>query len=283
MFYNYGKNYFMALENYNLNDLNSFQFFEFLRGYIEVNSKLILPTNITNYLKNIDNIYDKYPLLIIYFKKTNTDNDILLNKLLNLFNDELNIDYKIDVKNKIFNKFRYNFIIKLENYNVLNLLSKIYPPDIDKNEIDEYLYSLYLNLSNYRYINYDIENDNLQYFIPKCKINLIHPGAIMPYKDKASDIGYNINLIQRYQMISDNIIIYNTGINITPQYGYYYKLLPYYKLSLDGYILGTYYEEKNKNLLITLIKIDKSLPDIKLPYICSVMILKEMKHFELIS
>lgn len=285
MYYNYGRNYFLSLDNYNINDSNTTNILEFLRGYIELHSHIILPINDSNYLKNINYVYNKYPLLILYFRKIESTDNILIERILKLLNNELNISYEIENKIKIYNKIKYHCLIKLENYNVLNFLSKIYPPEIDKNEIDEYTYSLYLNLSNYRYINYDNENDTLQYFIPKCKIKLIHPAAIIPTKKNASDIGYNISIIKLHKIISDNIFIYDTGLEITPQYGFFYKLEPTELLATHGYILGTSINNnqiKNKTLLITLIKIDKELQDIKLPYNCCILLLKELKHYELL-
>jgi len=286
MFYNYGKNYFMSIDNYNFTTYTTENILDFLRGYIELHSKLILPNNIINYNKNINNLYDKYPLLNLYIRKKEDIDNILLDRIIKLLSKELYIEYSIEFKNKSYNKIKYNVIIKFENYHVLNFLSKIYPPNIDKNDIDEYLYSLYLTLSNYRYINYDTENDTMQYYIPKCKIELIHPGAIKPNKEYASDIGYSINIIQRTKQISDKIFIYDTGLKITPQYGYFYELLPTTQLAIHGYLLGTQYndfnQKNNNTLLITLIKIDNELPDIKLPYNCCIMLLKEMKHYELI-
>lgn len=285
MYYNYGRNYFLSLDDYDLTNLNKQNILEFLRGYIELHSNIILPINDSNYLKNINYVYNKYPLLILYFRKIESADNILIDRIIKLFTNELQISYEIENKTKIYNKIKYHCLIKLENYNVLNFLSNIYPSDIDKNEIDEYTYSLYLNLSNYRYINYDNENDTLQYFIPKCKIKLIHPAAITPTKKYASDIGYSVSIIKLYKMISDNIFIYDTGIEITPQYGFYYKLEPTELLATHGYILGTSItnnQKKNQTLLITLIKIDKDLPDIKLPYNCCILLIKELKHYELI-
>lgn len=284
MFYNYGKNYFLSLDSYNLKDLSTTEILEFLRGYIELHSNIILPTNVTNYLKNINSIYDRYPLLMLYFRKTENIDNILIDRVLRLLTSELQISYEIESKPKIYNKIKYQLVLKLTNNNVLNFLSQLYPSDIDKNDIDEYTYSIYLNLSNYRYINYDNENDTLQYFIPKCKINLIHPAAKKPTKQHASNIGYNISIIKLHKMISNKIIIYDTGIQIIPQFGYYYKLEPTSLLSTHGYILGTHVDsnQKNKTLLITLIKIDNELPDIKLPYNCCILLMKELKHYELI-
>ena len=281
MYYNYGRNYFLSLDFYDIKGLNYDEILDFLRGYIEVYSNIILPMNVSNYFQNINNIYDKYPLLIIYLRKTENIDNILINRIIHLLDNELKIEYIIENKQKIYNKIKYQLSIKLENNNVLNLLSNLYSPNVDKNEIDEYIYSIYLNLSNYKYINYDNENDTLQYYIPKCKIKLNLSYAIKPSKKYASDIGYNIYIIKLNKIISDKIKVYDTGLQIIPQYGYYYKLEPTSLLAIHGYILGTYIANNEQNLLITLIKIDKDLPDIKLPYNCCIMLLKEMIHYEL--
>jgi hypothetical protein len=147
-----------------------------------------------------------------------------------------------------------------------------------------------MTLSNYKYINYDLENDTLNYLLPKCTIKLLNSSAIMPTKSNASDIGYDITIIKRYKTISDKIIVYDTGIQFIPQFGYYFELIPKFNLSITGYMLVNSVGIidkidliENKTLLISLIKIDKSLPDLKLPFTCCQIILKERSHFELIE
>lgn len=285
MLFLYGKNYFLSIDKHDFKKLDTEQILYFLRGYIELNSNIIVPINEDSHLKNINELYTEYPLCILYFRKIeNIDND-LIDRVLKLLSDELKLSFKIENKFEIYNKIKYHYIIKLKNYNVLNFLSRIYPIDIDKNEVDEYTYSIYSSLTNYRYISYDIDNDTIQNHIPKCTIEYIHPAAIKPYKDYASDVGYKIFIIELYKMISNKIFIFNTGIKINPQFGYYYKLEPPSLLAQHGYILGSSINEdqKNKTLLITLIKVDKSLPDIKLPYHCSYLILKEFKHYEILN
>ena len=46
--------------------------------------------------------------------------------------------------------------------------------------------------------------------------------------------------------------------------------------------MDIYWEQKkDKTLLITLIKIDDELQDIQLPYDCCILLMKEMKHYEI--
>jgi hypothetical protein len=294
--YNIGKNYILSCDIFNINELSDENLLIFLRGYIELNSKLLMPNSNGNFnpdskkysktkiYKDIITKDSKYPILILLFRKQDKE---FIDKLINYINLH-KIRHIVYIQTLTYNKVKYNYKIIFESYNVLNILSKIYPPNIDKNEIDEYLYNIYMTLSNYKYINYDSDNDTLFYLLPKCQIKLLHKSAIMPYKKNASDIGYNLSIIKRYKTISDKITIYDTGIQLLPQYGYYFELIPKFILSTSGYILGNItgvinpiQNDDTKTLLITLIKIDKSLPDIKLPFTCCKIILKEMIHYEL--
>lgn len=277
-FYNIGKNYILTGNEINIELLKYENILEFLRGYIELNYDIELPIN------SNDN-KDK-PILYIYFKNKDLE---LLNKIYEYIKTKLNIKCKYFLKKKNHNKIRYNFILLFKGNNVLNLLSKIYYLNINKSEIDDYLYNIYMNLSAYRYITFDSDTDTLNYLLPKCYVKLLNPYAIMPTKNYASDIGYDISIIKRYKNISNNIIIYDTGIQFIPTFGYYFKLIPTFNLSLYGYIIGNTTgiietinnTKKNKTLLISLIKIDKEMPDLILPFKCCNLLLKEILHYEL--
>lgn len=303
--YELGKNYILSCNEFDINILNNKNILTFMCGYIELNSKLIMPhinnlsendTGNTIYKKqSIKYSYNKLninydnnlPYLIIFFRKR--DNDIL-QKLLNYINNFCKIQYEINIQLIIYNKIKYNTKLIFQDYNVLNILSKIFNSDVNTNEIDEYLYNMYINLSNFKYISFNSDNDYTYSLLPKCKINLINQSAIFPTKENASDIGYDIHIIKRYKTISEKIIIYDTGIQILPKFGYYYELIPTFNLSTTGYILSNSVgiinpinkDNTKKTLLITLIKVDKTMQDINLPFKCCQLLLKEINHYELI-
>lgn len=282
MFYNYGKNYFLSIDYYDLTNTSNIEILAFLRGYIDINSKIILPANITNYNKNLNSIYDKYPLMILHFRKeTNVDN-LLLDRVIKLFNEYIHVNFILESKKKIYNKIKYNIIIKLENYNVLKFLNYIYPDNTDIVEIDHYIYSIYNTLGNYKYINIDSENDQIQFFIPRCNIKLILNYAIKPFKNDISDIGYQLYIIKEKKRLSSKTIIYETGIICNPQYGYYLDIIYSDELSKFGYISNCKNIISNKPIEITLTKIDNELNDIKLPFMVGYIVLKEFNHFQLI-
>lgn len=295
--YNIGKNYILSYDSFNLNTLNHENILDFIRGYIELNSKLIMPNSSDDSTinqdckkkiklsKNISYININYPVLILLFRKVDK---LILDKFINYINSELHIQYTIDTQILTYNKIKYNYKLTFTDYHVLNILSKLYNSNINPNDIDEYLYNIYIKLSNYKNISFDSDNDSILYLLPKCKVKLLHNSAIIPTKKNASDIGYDITIIKRYKTISNKITIYDTGIQLIPQFGYYFELIPKFNLSISGYILGNSIgvinpisNKKNMTLLVTLIKVDKSMPDIQLPFKCCKILLKEMTHFEL--
>lgn len=281
MFYYYGKNYFLSIDFYDLTHITNNELINFLRGYIDLNSKIILPSNITNYSNNSKLIYNKYPLMIIHFRKETSTDNILLDKVLKLFNDYLQIEFTLETKKKIYNQIKYNSIIKLENYNVLKFLNKLYTDDTDQNEIDQYIYSIYNTLCNYHYINFDSENDQMQFFMPQCHIKLLYNNSIKPYKNNISDIGYQIFLIKQKKRLSNKTVIYETGIICNPQYGYYLEILYSDMISKNGYCVNNNCINSNLPIDITLTKIDDELPDIKLPFMIGYILLKEFKHYNI--
>lgn len=295
--YNIGKNYILSYDSFNLNTLNHENILDFIRGYIELNSKLIMPNSSDDSTinqdckkkyklsKNISYININYPVIILLFRKVDK---LILDKFINYINSELHIQYTIDTQILTYNKIKYNYKLTFTDYHVLNILSKLYNSNINPNDIDEYLYNIYIKLSNYKNISFDSDNDSILYLLPKCKVKLLHNSAIMPTKKNASDIGYEITIIKRYKTISNKITVYDTGIQLIPQFGYYFELIPKFNLSISGYILGNsigvinpIINKKNTTLLVTLIKVDKSMPDIQLPFNCCKIVLKEMNHFEL--
>lgn len=295
--YNIGKNYILSYDSFNLNTLNHENILDFIRGYIELNSKLIMPNSSDDSTinqdckkkyklsKNISYININYPVIILLFRKVDK---LILDKFINYINSELHIQYTIDTQILTYNKIKYNYKLTFTDYHVLNILSKLYNSNINPNDIDEYLYNIYIKLSNYKNISFDSDNDSILYLLPKCKVKLLHNSAIIPTKKNASDIGYEITIIKRYKTISNKITVYDTGIQLIPQFGYYFELIPKFNLSISGYILGNsigvinpIINKKNTTLLVTLIKVDKSMPDIQLPFNCCKIVLKEMNHFEL--
>ena len=275
-YYNFGKNYNNSEYESNLNIedvLNKEKnILDFLRGYMEFNSNFTKPT-INDKLKQNDNV-----ILDIFINMY--DKDIFINIL-----DKINIKYKMIECRLQKRNVNYDFIFTISFYNVLDILAKLYYPDISEDEYDIEYYENYMILSNYYQITFNKETNELKYLIPKCKYIIEDKNAIIPTKAHASDVGYDLSIIKVFKQISKAITMYDTGIIIIPTYGYYFEVYARSSLSKTGYILansvGIIDGNYNGTIKVALIKIDNTMPDIKLPFKGMQIILRKMIHFEL--
>lgn len=96
----------------------------------------------------------------------------------------------------------------------------------------------------------------------------VHPAARPPTKAHASDSGYDITLIEAGRR-AGMVQFYRTGLKLQPSFGWYFDLVPRSSITKTGYIVAnsvgvidrTYVGE----VLVPLIKIDPSAPDLELP------------------
>lgn len=95
-----------------------------------------------------------------------------------------------------------------------------------------------------------------------------HPDAVPPTKRRASDVGYDLTLIEKHS-VNGNIEIYRTGIKVTPDYGWYFMLAPRSSIIKTGYMLansvGIIDRGYTGEILVPLIKCDTNAPELKLP------------------
>lgn len=92
--------------------------------------------------------------------------------------------------------------------------------------------------------------------------------AVMPSKPNASDIGFDLTVIEKVKEVGD-VVFYDTGLSIEPSFGYYYLIYPRSSISKTGYMLangvGVIDSSYRGPLLIALRKMDKDVPDLELP------------------
>jgi dUTP pyrophosphatase len=162
-----------------------------------------------------------------------------------------------------------NVTISYSDYNSLDFLSKIY----DNSD------SRYRNSENYNnYMHWVCKKT-----IPVCKFVKTSPYAVIPQKDRASDVGYDLTIIEKVKNIGSKTAMYDTGIVVSPPFGFYTKIVPRSSLTKSGYILtnsmgiidGTY----RGTLKICLSKIDDKIEDLKLPFKCCQLILEKHMHY----
>lgn len=92
--------------------------------------------------------------------------------------------------------------------------------------------------------------------------------AVPPFKGRISDSGYDLTLIAKVKEVG-GVTFYDTGIQIQPEFGWYFDLVPRSSISKSGYMLannvGIIDRTYTGNVLVPLIKIDKNMPDLTLP------------------
>lgn len=89
-----------------------------------------------------------------------------------------------------------------------------------------------------------------------------------PTKSHASDSGYDLMLVEAGKRVG-KVQFFRTGVKIQPSYGWYFDLVPRSSISKTGYMLAnsvgvidrTYVGE----VLVPLIKVDETAPDLDLP------------------
>lgn len=101
------------------------------------------------------------------------------------------------------------------------------------------------------------------------------PNAVMPSKEKYSDVGYDLTIVKKVKEWNSKTTLYDTGIKVSLPIGYYAEVVPRSSLSKSGYMLansvGIIDPNYTGNLLIALTKVD-DVPDIMLPFRCCQLI-----------
>lgn len=165
---------------------------------------------------------------------------------------------------------KLNNILQFNSTNCIDLLGKLYKNKL-KFIFNKDKYKIYLNLINWK----NILNNNI---LEKCLIYKTDPNAFIPTKNLESDVGYDLTIIKKIKNLTPSTSLYDTGIKINLDYGYYTEIVPRSSLSKSGYILansiGIIEKSYSGNLLVALTKIDKECPDLILPFKCCQLIFK---------
>lgn len=259
----------------NLSQNDNKLFWSFIRGFFEKNGNIL-------YIKNV-------PKCIISFYNYSFMNDYLYylnipySKQINLYERENDLIIDFISTNCI------DFLGLIYNKNIINYKKiKIYNED---------MYNKFQTIINWKFIiqngphSYNqyihLNNNNELVKLDICKVYKSCSNAIIPYKSKESDVGYDLTIIKEYKKISQMTSLYDTGIKLEVDYGYYIEIVPRSSLSKSGYILsnsiGIIEKSYTGNLLVSLTKIDHSMPDLTLPFKCCQLIFKPQISMNLLE
>lgn len=118
-----------------------------------------------------------------------------------------------------------------------------------------------------------------------CKMVKTDERAIIPFKHRVSDVGYDLTIIEQIKQYGSKTIMFDTFIKVQPPIGYYTKIVPRSSLIKSGYMLtnsvGIIDGGYTNTLKICLTKIDDDMPDLTLPFTCCQLILEKLNHYEI--
>ena len=137
------------------------------------------------------------------------------------------------------------------------------------------MYNFYINIANW-----------MPFMSKKCLyFNYIRtdPAAKPPQKQRASDSGYDLTLIRKIKT-HGNVEFYDTCIKLQPVFGYYFDLVGRSSISKSGYMLanniGIIDRTYQGTVIVPLIKIDTTQPDLELPCRLVQIIPRQIQHLE---
>ena len=97
---------------------------------------------------------------------------------------------------------------------------------------------------------------------------LTHSQALPPHKHRSSDSGFDLTLIEIKRVVG-KVVVYGTGVRVTPPLGFYFDLVPRSSMIKCGYMLansvGIIDQGYTGEIMVPLIKIDPDAPELSLP------------------
>ncbi len=207
--------------------------------------------------KNLKDEYKKAFIRGIYeynnFRENSDDIHLKLNEMIKSnyqdYMEYLGIPYIIDDENRILIKYGCNSV--------------------------DFLGFLYNNINND--ISFVYNNYNLN--LPKISVVKVDDNAIIPTKKNWSDVGYDLSIIKKIEQYNSKTALYDTGIKIQVDFGYYIEIVPRSSLSKSGYMLansvGIIDNSYRGNLMVSLTKICDDAIEIEYPFRCCQLILRK--------
>jgi dUTP pyrophosphatase len=244
---------------------------EFIRGLYEYNYLYIKDNDDNNNCDDYDSNSNSNKENILIRKNK------VLNNVLQQIGDYLNIPY---------------IFMKGTALTELNNLPDVYDnEEINKDEL-EFLYYSY-GCSKYDFLgaiykgvkNCSFVSANFNLTIPQCNFIRVSNEAIAPSKENWSDVGYDLSIISKIKDFNSRTSLYDTGIKIDIDFGYYAEIVPRSSISKYGYIMsnniGIIDNSYRGNLMIALTKIADDAIEIEYPFRCCQLIIKKQDYVNL--
>jgi dUTP pyrophosphatase len=114
----------------------------------------------------------------------------------------------------------------------------------------------------------------------------LHPAAVAPRKEHASDCGYDVTLV-RVAEVRGAVTFYGSGVQVEPPFGWYFDLVARSSISKTGHLLangiGVIDRAYRGELLVPLVKIDPAAPDLRLPARIVQLVPRPIVHLQVVE
>jgi len=161
--------------------------------------------------------------------------------------------------------------------NALDFLGKIYEGAnvfLDRKELQ---YREWAEFKKVNFYGHKIKESGFSIF----KWKRENKNSAAPFKERVSDSGYDLTVIEKIKTIG-RVELYDTGIIVQPEFGYYFDLVPRSSIIKSGYMLangvGIIDRTYQGTIKVPLIKIDENAKDLTLPNRIVQLIPREIIH-----
>lgn len=121
--------------------------------------------------------------------------------------------------------------------------------------------------------------------MPTIKIALASDDAVLPSKASPEDSGYDLTIIKKCGEFGEFTTLYDTGVMVQPEDGYYTEVVPRSNFVKSGHVLansvGIIDSKYRGTIKIAVTKVDQSLPDLPLPYKGFQLLPRQFIHMEI--
>ena len=262
----YSKN---CYEFVNVDEEEDEEILKVLKDYVDI----ITEDGTTSMTLNNVGLLDEMKLVIKEFKKFENDYKRAFIRGLYEYNNLLDSS-----TNDIY--MRKNEMIKDNYQDFMEFLEVPYIVD-DENRIlikygcssTDFLGFIYNDISNKLSFTYNNST------IPNFNVVRVDENAVFPTKKNWSDVGFDLTIIKKVEDYNSRTALYDTGIKIDIDYGYYAEIVPRSSISKSGYMMangiGIIDNSYRGNLMVALTKICDDAKDLELPFRCCQLIIKE--------
>ena len=70
----------------------------------------------------------------------------------------------------------------------------------------------------------------------ECFVKKLREDAVIPQKAHNTDTGYDLWVLGEHKKLDNGVVMYSTGLQIEPPYGYYFEIVPRSSIIKSGHI-----------------------------------------------